>query len=90
MKWLLMVVLALTVSISGCNKTGDMNKTGFRCPTCDGEVANDTPRCVRCGQKYNYSDIHNLLVKNNFIKIYKSKMPFRKTFEYIYMNKSRA
>ncbi|HIA19623.1 MAG TPA: hypothetical protein EYN70_09450 [Planctomycetaceae bacterium] len=58
MKWLLIVVLALTVSILGCNKTGDMNKTGFRCPTCEGEVANDTPRCVHCGQKYNYSDIH--------------------------------
>ena len=29
------------------------------------------------------SDINNL-IKNNFNQIYKSKMPFRKTFEYIY------
>ena len=54
MKWLLIVVLALIVSISGCSN----NKTGYECPTCEGEVANDTPRCVHCGQKYNYSDIH--------------------------------
>ena len=25
-----------------------------------------------------------ILIKNNFNKIYKSRMPFRKTFEYIY------
>ena len=41
-------------------------------------------------KNYRYSDIHNLLVKNNFIRIYKSKMPFRKTFEYIYKNKSHV
>ena len=34
---------------------------------------------------YKFSDINKLLVKNNFIKIYKSKMFFRKTFEYVYM-----
>ena len=33
---------------------------------------------------YTFEDINKLLVKNNFNKIYKSKMPFRKTFEYIY------
>ena len=33
---------------------------------------------------YTFSDINKLLVKNNFKKIYKSRMPFRKTFEYIY------
>ena len=35
---------------------------------------------------YTFKDIHELLTKNNFKKIYKSKMPFRKTFEYIYTN----
>ena len=38
-------------------------------------------------KNYTYSDIHSLLKKNNFEKIFKSKMPFRKTFEYIYRNK---
>ena len=38
-------------------------------------------------KSYTYSDIHNLLKKNNFEKIFKCKMPFRKTFEYIYRNK---
>ena len=33
---------------------------------------------------YTFEDINRLLIKNNFNKIYKSKMPFRKTFEYIY------
>jgi len=33
---------------------------------------------------YTFRDINKLLIKNNFNKIYKSKMPFRKTFEYIY------
>ena len=33
---------------------------------------------------YTFIDINNLLVNNNFQQIYKSKMPFRKTFEYIY------
>jgi len=37
-------------------------------------------------KNYTYNDIHELLIKNNFKKIYKSKMPFRKTFEYIYIN----
>ena len=39
-------------------------------------------------KKYNFSDIHNLLKKNNFEKIFKAKMPFRKTFEYIYKNEN--
>ena len=30
-------------------------------------------------------DINNLLIKNKFIQIYKYKMPFRKTFEYVYI-----
>ena len=38
-------------------------------------------------KSYTFSDIHNLLKKYNFEKIFKSKMPFRKTFEYIYRNK---
>ena len=33
---------------------------------------------------YSFGDIHDLLKKNNFEQIYKYKMPFRKTFEYIY------
>jgi len=33
---------------------------------------------------YTFSDIHNFLKKNNFKLIFKSKMFFRKTFEYIY------
>ena len=37
-------------------------------------------------KKYKFQDIHNLLSSNHFKKIYKSKMPFRKTFEYIYTN----
>jgi len=35
---------------------------------------------------YKYSDIHDILKKYNFIRIYKSKMFFRKSFEYIYEN----
>ena len=33
---------------------------------------------------YMFYDINRLLIKKGFKKIYKSKMPFRKTFEYIY------
>ena len=36
-------------------------------------------------KEYTFTDINNLLVSNNFTKIYKSRMPFRKTFEYIYI-----
>ena len=35
-------------------------------------------------KNYSFSDIHNLLKKNNFNQIFKYKMPFRKTFEYLY------
>ena len=35
---------------------------------------------------YTFSDVHDLLKKHDFAKIYKSKMFFRKTFEYIYEN----
>ena len=35
-------------------------------------------------KNYKFGDIHNLLIKNNFKQIYKYKMAFRKTFEYIY------
>jgi FkbM family methyltransferase len=38
-------------------------------------------------KNYTFSDINDLLVKNNFKKIYKSRMPFRKTFEYIYVRR---
>ena len=33
---------------------------------------------------YTFSDIHDLLINNGFQKIYKIKMPFRKSFDYIY------
>ena len=36
---------------------------------------------------YKFADINNLLLKNNFKKVYKSKMIFRKSFEYIYIKK---
>ena len=36
---------------------------------------------------YTFEDINKLLIKNNFNQIYKSRMPFRKTFEYIYKRK---
>ncbi len=35
-------------------------------------------------KKLYFRDINNFLKMNNFNQIYKSKMPFRKTFEYIY------
>ena len=37
-------------------------------------------------KKYTFSDINCLLLKYNFKKVYKSKMYFRKSFEYIYKN----
>ena len=39
-------------------------------------------------KNYKFKDINNLLVSNNFKQIFKSKMMFRKSFEYIYINKS--
>ena len=38
-------------------------------------------------KNYKFGDINNLLRINNFIQIYKYKMPFRKTFEYIYVRR---
>ena len=38
-------------------------------------------------KNYNLSNIHDHLTKNNFKKIFKIKMKFRKSFEYIYKNK---
>lgn len=35
---------------------------------------------------YTFSEINNFLISNNFKKVFKSKMYFRKTFEYIYEN----
>ena len=37
---------------------------------------------------YNFSDINKLLTENFFIKKYKIKMRFRKSFEYIYENQN--
>ena len=39
-------------------------------------------------KNYKFSEINSFLEKNNFKMVYKSKMPFRKTFEYIYFNQS--
>ena len=38
-------------------------------------------------KNYKLSDIHNLLIKNEFEKFFKIKMKFRKSFEYIYINR---
>ena len=38
-------------------------------------------------KKYTFRDINSFLINNNFKQIFKIKMPFRKTFEYIYINK---
>jgi len=38
-------------------------------------------------KNYKFNDIHNLLVKKKFKSVYKTKMFFRKSFEYIYVNK---
>ena len=40
-------------------------------------------------KNYTFSDIHKLLLENNFIQTFKAKMPFRKTFEYVYINKAK-
>ena len=36
---------------------------------------------------YTFSDIHHLLKNNNFYRIFKIKMPFRRSFEYVYVRK---
>tara|TARA_Y100000590_G_scaffold396971_1_gene478158 strand:- start:671 stop:1396 length:726 start_codon:yes stop_codon:yes gene_type:complete len=35
-------------------------------------------------KNYKFSDIHDLLTKNGFVRTFKIKMPFRKTFDYVY------
>ena len=37
-------------------------------------------------KNYTFSDIHDLLKNFGFVKRFKMKMPFRKSFEYIYQN----
>ena len=37
-------------------------------------------------KNYTFKDINNILLKYGFKKVYKSKMTFRKSFEYIYKN----
>lgn len=39
-------------------------------------------------KKYNFSDIHRLLDNSGFKQIFKIKMPFRKSFDYIYENRN--
>ena len=39
-------------------------------------------------KNYTFSDINLFLKKNSFKKVFKIKMPFRKSFEYIYINKN--
>ena len=38
-------------------------------------------------KNYKFSDINRLLTQNDFEKVFKIKMPFRKSFDYIYKNK---
>ena len=40
-------------------------------------------------KNYKYKDIHKLLIDHGFQKIFKTKMPFRKSFDYIYENKNK-
>ena len=40
-------------------------------------------------KNYKFNDIHTLLKNNGFQKVYKIKMPFRKSFDYIYENQVR-
>ena len=39
-------------------------------------------------KNYKLSDIHNYLKSHNFIKVFKIRMKFRKSFEYIYKNRN--
>ena len=39
-------------------------------------------------KNYKFTDIHKLLIENGFQKIFKTKMPLRKSFDYIYENKN--
>jgi FkbM family methyltransferase len=38
-------------------------------------------------KEYTFSDINRFLIKKNFIQVFKTKMFFRKCFEYIYLNR---
>ena len=38
-------------------------------------------------KNYKFTDIHNILIKNGFKNVYKTKMLLRNIFEYIYVNK---
>lgn len=40
-------------------------------------------------KNYTFSDIHNYLIEKDFKADSKFKMPFRKSFEYIYLNKNK-
>ena len=40
-------------------------------------------------KNYKFRDINSLLKKNNFKNVFKVKMPFRKVFEYIYINEKK-
>ncbi len=40
-------------------------------------------------KNYKYSDVSELLKKNNFKILHKNKMPFRKTFEYLWSNNEK-
>ena len=35
---------------------------------------------------YTFTQVHNFLINNGFKKVFKTKMFYRKTFEYIYKN----
>jgi len=37
-------------------------------------------------KNYTFNQINNFLIQNSFKKVFKAKMPFRKTFDYIYEN----
>ena len=39
-------------------------------------------------KNYKFRDIHKILINDNFLQIFKIKMPLRKSFEYIYENKN--
>ena len=39
-------------------------------------------------KNYKLTDIHNYLIKKEFVKFFKIKMKFRKSFEYLYINKN--
>ena len=40
-------------------------------------------------KNYTFAQINNFLVQNSFKKVFRAKMPFRKTFDYIYENKRK-